>query len=70
MNATTDKEYAEFRKLLAETDNLIAETRKMQSETMKIQVEAQTLKLRHVVAAFVAAIVFVAAVVGLVKAFL
>jgi len=55
---------------MAETDNLIAETRKMYSETNKIQIEAQTFKLRHVIAAYASAIVFVAAIVALVKAFL
>jgi len=70
MNTVTDREYAELRKLMAETDNLIAETRKMYSETNKIQIEAQTFKLRHVIAAYASAIVFVAAIVALVKAFL
>jgi len=72
-----DREQVEMGRTFAEMMNLIEDTRKkederekLRAETMKIQVEAQTLKLRHVVAAFVAAIVFVAAVVGLVKAFL
>jgi len=44
MNTITDREYAELRKLLAETDNLIAETRKMQSETQKQIEEREKLR--------------------------
>jgi len=77
MNTVTDREYAELRKMMVETDAIIAQMRKMndereklRAETDKIQIEAQTFKLRHAVGAFVAAVVFLSAVVGLVKLFL
>jgi len=77
MNTVTDREYAELRKMMVETDAMIVQMRKMndereklRAETDKIQIEAQTFKLRHAIASFAASVVFLAAVVGLVKLFL
>jgi len=74
MNTKTEheREQIDIRKVLAEIDNLRAATLKMQSETQKVaaetlktQIEAQTFKLRHLAAAVVATIVFLAAMKSL-----
>jgi len=70
MNTITDREYAELRKLLAETDNLIAETRKMQSEILKLDVETKWHPLYKVAILWGSAFAAAAAVIKFSNAFL
>jgi len=66
----TRKKEDEREKLRAETAKMQDERDRLRAEAMKLQVEAQTLKLRHVIAAYASALVFFAAIVAAVKAFL
>jgi len=72
MSTTIEHEQIDLRKVLAEIDNLRADTIRMQAETQKVaaetlktQIEAQTFKVRHLVAAAVATVVFLAALKSL-----
>ncbi|KXU37419.1 hypothetical protein AXK12_01705 [Cephaloticoccus capnophilus] len=77
MNTVTDREYAELRKMMVETDAIIAQMRKMndereklRAETMKMQTETKWHPVRYVGGVAIGTILFVAALVGILKAFL
>jgi len=65
-----NRDQIEMGKIFAEMMNLIEDTRKKQAETQKLSAETKWYLVRYLGGVFIAAVIFLGAVIAAVKAFL